>query len=1270
MKIGDRVKHRSRIDCGIGHVVQIYRDNTIDVQFSSGSFSGVPFNAVILVENLIPDQELVQYIRELVDGKKTAGLADAEKLFIDHSSGKLSRAFLSIEAHIGNLLMGDNGAGDYGSRHAKKENSGYERWGTSDHLRQEVSQLRELVGLKKLYPEALANGIRVELSAKCNSGRTDSIISYVQALEGLFSFVPKLDEIVFEQLSQLIAQGHSTLFKELFADAKYDWSKWINSEDVSRLITKAEANESFISGFVANVDSGSLIQLDDLFHRYAELIDLSLEEYLRCKIDVIKRIIPKISLDDEQYAALASPHSATLVRARAGSGKTRTLCAKAVLSIRDENISPDQVMVVAFNKSAADEVTHRMRNDFGCLDFGNARTFHGLAYKLAKPKKILLFDEGKRPSQRAQSRFVQSLLGRILNPEFKESLYQFFRKEIEDVEYLGRDLFPKDYRVFRRSFEQVSMKGERVKSAGEKYIADFLFEHDIHYKYKKTCDWGVFEQGQPYKPSFTLVANGIDYILEHWAIDPCDSSAKLPDDWEMNAKQYRQQVGQKREFWVAKGIPLLETHCGELAVGRESFEAELKQRLENAGILCQKLPDEEIIDRVFKSDFQISRMAEQLLQFIQRAKKRCLSVDDVAELIANQPTQYQRTNLFYELALRVYREYESELVKREAMDFDDLLRQAAEEVRCQGANARIHLGDRRFIKIGDLRWLLVDEYQDFSELYYRLLSAILEVNPKIRLMVVGDDWQAINGFAGAELRFFTDFARYFPDAGESTITTNYRSARSVVAWSNRLMNGLGPEARPREGALIGKTNVVDISKERVEFRSGFQYEKDRKRDAIYLGDRQKGVNLRMARALKVCAQLYQQTNSGRLLLLSRTKWVYGLELVDFRNQLVGVLASLTGEDRQALHKKIRVMTAHTAKGQEESAVVVLDASYTNFPRVHPDNLLYEIFGVTTADVLAEEQRLFYVAITRPTETLWILVEGWDTASLYIKYLMQSSAMDKAVDTAISPAVEAAEPSALYKRIKEYLDSPPSIAIERNKEDLESFDLWSEVVEDVIGGLKSVVQQLRTIDGTPIPKVAFDLDDTGEFIGELAWLERVPPLVVLAGEQIEQRKRWEDEGWMVLTEDLTIRQGGAWLVNQLTQLGELLPEKPHTPECVTSSISTGVFSPSSTEASIIYCRIAGLYYAIGDIQPSSILSVGDLLDLIREPDNRYDSFAVRIVLNGRKLGYVPSANSRTVAQLIDSGHSMIAVVSRVGSGDVGVKIWDSSMQIDFGAGNSL
>ena len=111
------------------------------------------------------------------------------------------------------------------------------------------------------------------------------------------------------------------------------------------------------------------------------------------------------------------------------------------------------------------------------------------------------------------------------------------------------------------------------------------------------------------------------------------------------------------------------------------------------------------------------------------------------------------------------------------------------------------------------------------------------------------------------------------------------------------------------------------------------------------------------------------------------------------------------------------MTAHTAKGQEEEAVVVLDASERNFPKIHPDNLLYEIFDVTPAEVLAEERRLFYVAVSRAGEMLWILTEA-NTVSQYVKKIrdtptIATNSSRRAKEELNTPH----EPSAIYLQIQ-------------------------------------------------------------------------------------------------------------------------------------------------------------------------------------------------------------------------------------------------------------
>jgi len=57
-----------------------------------------------------------------------------------------------------------------------------------------------------------------------------------------------------------------------------------------------------------------------------------------------------------------------------------------------------------------------------------------------------------------------------------------------------------------------------------------------------------------------------------------------------------------------------------------------------------------------------------------------------------------------------------------------------------------------------------------------------------------------------------------------------------------------------------------------------------------------------------------------------------------------------------------------------------------------------------------------------------------------------------------------------------------------------------------------------------------------------------------------------------------------------------------------------------------------------------IRVGDRLDLIREPDNRYDSKAIRVEWRGHQLGYVPRAQNRIIAGAIDAGERLSARVS--------------------------
>jgi hypothetical protein len=69
-----------------------------------------------------------------------------------------------------------------------------------------------------------------------------------------------------------------------------------------------------------------------------------------------------------------------------------------------------------------------------------------------------------------------------------------------------------------------------------------------------------------------------------------------------------------------------------------------------------------------------------------------------------------------------------------------------------------------------------------------------------------------------------------------------------------------------------------------------------------------------------------------------------------------------------------------------------------------------------------------------------------------------------------------------------------------------------------------------------------------------------------------------------------------------------------------------------------------YYALSKVWQE--IKAGDTLSLVREPDNRHDANAIRVEWRGQKLGYVPRAQNRVIAEAMDAGDRLSARVSSI------------------------
>ena len=703
---------------------------------------------------------------------------------------------------------------------------------------------------------------------------------------------------------------------------------------------------------------------------------ISAKEYENLKNPYVKRSLAHedLELNDEQSLAISKMDKHLLLAARAGSGKTRTIDGKTLFLAKHEAVNPNQILILAFNKAAAKEIQDRICRADGLENFNNARTFHSLAYQIVdqvvqlEPGKIL-FDERGEFSQKKLSVFVQTIFQdlRKADPTIEKRLYSYFRKELQDinVEQHRKFFTDKEYLSYRRNLKYVTLKYEQVKSYAEKYIADFLFEHDIGYQYEKPYRW----ENRAYRPDFTLsdLEMDVSVIIEHWGIDKHDSKQEVPSHWNKTWEEYRDEIQRKRDYCQKRGWKLVETSIRDLRSGRENFEKKLKSELEHVGIKRQKLPESTIIKRIVESP-RITRMTELFVQFIQRAKQ---SGRTVAELQCeiNQANNDDRTQIFLKIANQVYSEYNQAIKKHNKMDFNDLIDQAIKITdKCAGETS---IAPDTNAKIKNLKWILIDEYQDFSKLFYRLIQSVRKHNADVRLFCVGDDWQAINGFAGSDLDYFDNFERIIENSGTAHLLTNHRSNKKIVEKSNVLMEGKGKPSKPhRDTEGLVRIECVDDVKIEARPNPKDPQEKEQDKKFLFWPD----DYFLKAKYLKRCYQIIIDNPEKTVAILARTNRIYGTKLVKFESKLKRCFNAEQSSRFQIFIEQGDVGTIHSFKGLEADIVIILQACNGMFPLIHPDNHLFEIFGHTIKDTFDEERRLFYVAITRAKEKLYILTE--------------------------------------------------------------------------------------------------------------------------------------------------------------------------------------------------------------------------------------------------------------------------------------------------------
>ena len=635
-------------------------------------------------------------------------------------------------------------------------------------------------------------------------------------------------------------------------------------------------------------------------------------------------------LTPEQRLSVVVDEDATLVLAGAGSGKTSVITAKAAYLVKAGVRHPDEILLLAFAKNAAEEMSERVEARSGVPVA--AKTFHALAYT------IIGMVEGSKPAL-ADHASDDMAFNNLIKQILKDLVDKLSNVSWAIIRWFAHFLVePKTEWDFKTKHEFYShlekhdlrtLQGEKVKSYEELQIANWLYENGIEYEYEPIYHHKVSDGGKrDYQPDFRLKESGV--YIEHFGV----RRRKMSNGREqlftapfVDRDSYLASMEWKRKVHAKYRTTLIETYSYERQEGRLLIS--LAEKLTPYETLMPLAPDT-IYDRVIELKL-VDDVSKLLGTFLRKFKSGAYSLED-CEAKSELMNLGTRAKAFLDIFMPVFNEYQKQLGGR--IDFEDMILRAAHYVET-GRYA------------SPFRHILVDEFQDISQSRARLLRALKAQHRDARIFAVGDDWQSIFRFAGSDIHLMRHFAREFGGSfdGETGVHRTIdlgRTFRSVdqIAFAARAFVLKNPDQMEKHVVPAGTAT----------------------KPAIRIVSMSKGEHQQMLFDVlsELSADLAADAKPATVLLLGRYRHVK---------------PDMQELQRQFSRLEISFKSIHASKGLEADHVVLLnaDSGRNGFPsEIVDDPLLSLVSPEEEAYPNAEERRAMYVAMTRARYTLTIL----------------------------------------------------------------------------------------------------------------------------------------------------------------------------------------------------------------------------------------------------------------------------------------------------------
>ena len=716
------------------------------------------------------------------------------------------------------------------------------------------------------------------------------------------------------------------------------------------------------------------------------------------------------SLDSQQRNAIVVDEDAVRVIAGAGSGKTFTIQGKVRYLTEKRDVDPSEILAISFSNASVNDLEERIAEPI------DIKTFHKVG------KDILTqYNQYSRPDTSALKRIIKRYLTKkaLKSEDISKKLIEFFSFYInvppseEDIKYEG-DLLDwqegVDFSTLKRRFknkQRETLNNEIVRSYEELYIANFLFIHGIKYTYEKIYSYPnknferefnkfkeflfSFDEEIPdelkndiakgllnltdiceeyeiknYFPDFYL--NDYNIYIEHFGLNRNCENHLIGGK---SSEEYVKEMEWKRKVHEKYETTLIETFSYYQSENR--LLTRLAEKLQAQGVEFNEIDYRQVYAILLENktikeweDFIVL-----LKTFIELFKGNNYDGDkfkEFYEYVGGFKSSFSkdRTIAFLKIVEEIYNDYEAYLLKIKKIDFNDMINKASDCIVKNGLNL-------------PYKYIIVDEYQDTSFTRYNLLRNICD-NIGAKIMVVGDDWQSIYSFSGCDVNIFTKFDNFFDVCETRYVEKTYRNSQQLIdASSNFVMKN--PDQSRKE---LKSSKSLECPIKIVKFDNDF--------DEI----------LKFELIIKNIINQSKFENKKILILGRNNKDIFNLlKNFNVKNEDGKRKFEILGdEDKLRRDKFVKIVyrynpdvnieyrTVHQSKGLECDNVILINLKNwrAGFPnKMVDDPVLNFVKRNGDSFSYAEERRLFYVALTRTKNNVYLLAPYFKS-SVFIQEL--------------------------------------------------------------------------------------------------------------------------------------------------------------------------------------------------------------------------------------------------------------------------------------------